>query len=417
MPRTRYLFFVAFVSVPLAAWPQGNPLGPEFRVNTHTTGDQRTPGVASDASGNFVVVWTSETQDGSSAGVFGQRYAVSGAVLGPEFRVNTSTAGNQFHPSVGSDPAGNFVVIWQGDLQDGSGPGVFGQRYASSGVPLGPEFRVNTYTTDVQSYPSVVADTSGNFVVVWQSLHQDGDGYGIFGQRYASSGAPLGPEFRVSTHTPSMQGFPSIAADSSGDFVVAWQSFLQDGSYFGVYGQRYAGSGTPLGPEFQVHTFILGYQYVPDVASDASGNFVVTWMSYGEDGSYAGVYGQRYASSGTALGSEFRVNTYTTFSQTFPSVAADSSGGFVVVWDSPPDGSPFGIFGQRYAPSGVPLGQEFRVNTYTTSYQGGTAVASSSSGDFVVVWQSNTQDGSGWGVFGQRYRPMVPVELIHFEVE
>ena len=417
MPRVRSLFFVALVSVPTAGWPQGNPLGPEFRVNTYATGDQRTPAVASDASGNFVVVWASETQDGSSAGVFGQRFAVSGALLGPEFRVNTSTAGGQLHPSVGSDPAGNFVVVWQSDLQDGSGPGVFGQRYASSGVPAGPEFRVNTYTTGVQSYPSVASDASGNFVVVWQSFHQDGDGYGVFGQRYASSGAPLGPEFRVSTHIPSFQGFPSIAADSSGNFVVAWQSFLQDGSYFGVFGQRYASSGSPLGPEFQVNTFVLDYQYVPDVASDASGNFVVTWMSFLQDGSYAGVFGQRYASSGAPLGSEFLVNTYTTYSQGFHSVAADSSGNFVVVWLSPPDGSSFGVFGQRYASSGVPLGPEFRVNSYTTSYQGGPSVAANSPGNFVVVWQSDTQDGSGYGVFGQRYSQIVPVELIHFEVE
>jgi hypothetical protein len=417
MPRVRPLLFVALVSVPTAGWPQGNPLGPEFRANTHATGDQRTPAVASDASGNFVAVWTSETQDGSSAGVFAQRYASSGAVLGPEFRVNTSTAGSQLHPSVGSGGAGNFVVVWQSDLQDGSGLGVFGQRYAGSGVPIGPEFRVNTYTTDVQSYPSVAADASGNFVVVWQSFHQDGDGYGVFGQRYASSGAPLGPEFRASTHIPSFQGFPSVAADPSGDFVVVWQSFLQDGSYFGVFGQRFAVSGTPLGPEFQVNTFILDYQYVPDVVSDASGNFVVTWMSNLEDGSYAGVFGQRYASSGAPLGSEFRVNTYTTYSQGVPSVAADSSGGFVVVWVSPPDGSSFGIFGQRYAPSGSPLGLEFRVNTYTTSYQGGPAVAANSSGDFVVVWQSAAQDGSGYGVFGQRFGPIVPVELVGFRVE
>ena len=50
-------------------------------------------------------------------------------------------------PSVASDAAGNFVVVWDSADQDGSDVGVFGQRYASSGAPLGPEFRVNTYTT------------------------------------------------------------------------------------------------------------------------------------------------------------------------------------------------------------------------------------------------------------------------------
>jgi len=66
---------------------------------------------------------------------------------------------------------------------------------------------------------------------------------------------------------------------------------------------------------------------------------------------------------------------------------------------------------------GNPLGPEFRVNTYTTSYQSWPAVASDSSGNFVVVWESNFQDGSNSGVFGQRYNMMVPVELLHVRVE
>ena len=81
--RRVLLIFVALVCVPRVAWAQGNPLGPEFRVNTYTTNTQGFPSVAADASGNFVVVWSSYTQDGSTDGVFGQRYASSGALLGP----------------------------------------------------------------------------------------------------------------------------------------------------------------------------------------------------------------------------------------------------------------------------------------------------------------------------------------------
>ena len=77
MHRVPFLFlaFVALVSVPRAASPQGNPLGPEFRVNTFTTGNQVGPSVASQSSGNFVAVWASALQDGSSYGIFGQRYS------------------------------------------------------------------------------------------------------------------------------------------------------------------------------------------------------------------------------------------------------------------------------------------------------------------------------------------------------
>jgi hypothetical protein len=85
---------------------------------------------------------------------------------------------------VGSDAAGNFVVVWRSSGQDGSSNGIFGQRYSSDGAPLGTEFRVNTYTTNNQRLADVAADRVGNFVVVWESQGQDGAEYGVFGQRW-----------------------------------------------------------------------------------------------------------------------------------------------------------------------------------------------------------------------------------------
>jgi hypothetical protein len=95
----------------------------------------------------------------------------------------------------------------------------------------------------------------------------------------------------------------------------------------------------------------------------------------------------------------------------------DSAGDFVVVWESPHDGGLIGVFGQRFASTGAPLGTEFLVNTYTTADQSGPGVASDSAGRFVVVWRSGGQDGSGGGVFAQRYSMIVPVELTRFTVE
>jgi hypothetical protein len=100
--------------------------------------------------------------------------------------VNTSTAGDQSLPAVALEASGNFVVTWTSDGQDGSFYGVFGRRYASSGSPQGPDFRVNTYTFTFQVTPSVAADASGNFVVVWGDDSEDGSGYGIYGQRFGA---------------------------------------------------------------------------------------------------------------------------------------------------------------------------------------------------------------------------------------
>jgi hypothetical protein len=113
-------------------------------------------------------------------------------------------------------------------------------------------------------------------------------------------------------------------------------------------------------------------------------------------------------------GTEFQVNTYTTSAQIFPAVAADADGDFVVVWwdlASPgQDGDSIGVFGQRYTSAGIAQGAEFQVNTYTTSGQLSPAVAADADGDFVVVWMS-PGDSSDFGVFGQRFEPIVPTPI------
>ncbi|GAB4335361.1 MAG: hypothetical protein Kow0037_15200 [Calditrichia bacterium] len=377
-------------------------LNPEFLVNTNTSNTQEYPAVAMNAAGNFVVVWQSWGQDGSRNGIYAQRYGADGTPLGGEFRVNTYTTDYQGSPSVAMDASGNFVVVWESWGQDGSSYGIYAQRYAAGGSPQGGEFRVNTYTTDYQSSPSVAMNPSGNFVVVWQSKGQDGSEYGIYAQRYAADGSPLGGEFRVNTYTTDSQSSPSVAMDGSGNFVVVWNSNGQDGSGYGIYAQRYGADGSPLGGEFRVNTYTTDSQSSPSVAMDGSGNFVVVWQSYEQDGSGYGIYAQRYAADGSPLGGEFRVNTYTNDYQQFPSVAMDAAGNFVVEWESNgQDGSGYGIYAQRYGADGSPLFSEFRVNTYTSDPQKNPSVAMDGSGNFVVAWQSFEQDASSYGIYGK----------------
>ena len=377
-------------------------LGPEFQVNTYTTGFQGNSAVAADALGNFVVVWSSYLQDGSSRGVFGQRFNSAGSAVGSEFLVNSYTTSDQAYPAVAADSSGSFVVAWESLGQDGSSYGVFAQQFNSAGSPLGSEVPVNGFTEGQQRRPAVAASGSGNFVVVWDSFGQDGWGFGVFGRRYDSAGAPLGSEFQVNTYTANSQWNPAVAADGSGNFVVVWASADQDGSGDGVFGQRFNSVGSPVGSEFPVNTYTTNDQWYPAVAADGSGNFVAVWQSYGQDGEWDGVFGQRFNSVGSAVGSEFLVNSYTTGGQRRPAVAADGSGNFVVVWVGEGQNDYGGIFGQRFSLSGGPVGSEFLVNTENTPNQRYPAVAAEVSGNFVVVWESDGQDGSGYGVFGKR---------------
>ena len=371
-------------------------------------------------------VWTSGGSSGgdtSSSSVQGQRFAAGGAALGGEFQVNTYTSSGQSSPSVASDAEGDFVVVWTSNGSSGGDTLTFsvqGQRYAAGGAALGGQFQVNTYTTNRQFTPSVASDAEGDFTVVWASNGSSGSDtslYSIQGRRYAAGGAALGGEFQVNTYTTSNQQYPSVASDAEGDFVVSWHSDGSSGgdtSLYSVQGQRYAAGGTLLGGQFQVNTYTTSDQRYLSVASDAEGNFVVVWQSTGSSGgdaSSTSVQGQRYAAGGALLGGQFQVNTYTTNDQRYPSVASDAEGDFVVVWQSNGssggDTSSTSVQGQRYAAGGAPLGGQFQVNTYATSGQFFSSVASDAEGDFVVVWTSTGSSGGDTlidSVQGQRFR-------------
>ncbi|MEN0049100.1 MAG: T9SS type A sorting domain-containing protein [Bacteroidota bacterium] len=381
--------------------------GSEFRVNTFIPNAQSNSSVGMDSNGNFVVVWGSEGQSGNGDEIYGQRYNSDGTPNGGEFQINTfTTTGDQKDPSVAMDSDGDFVVVWESE-NDGQieiSNEVYGQRYNSDGTPNGGEFQVNTFTTRDQNDPVVAMDSDGNFVVVWESYGQIGNYNEVYAQRYNSNGTPNGGEFRVNTFTTGDQDDPSVAMNSDGDFIVVWESAGQDGSNNGVYAQGYNNAGAPIGGEFRINTFTTGNQDDPSVAVDNNGDFVVVWESAGQDGSDDGIYGQRYNSNGAALGGEFQVNTYTTDNQTDPSVATDQDGSFVVVWESDgQDGSDSGIYGQRYNNDGTLNGEEFQVNTYTNDGQINPSIATDGNGDFIVTWDSYEQDGSDYGVYAQRY--------------
>jgi hypothetical protein len=371
------------------------PLGTEFRVNSYTTNMQSEPRVASDVDGDFIVVWESQLQDGDAAGIFAQRFASNGTVVGTEFQVNTYTTDKQEHPAVAMDADGDLVVVWEDYTLDGDVTGSFGRRFASSGAPLGTEFRVNEITTSLQNDPVVFSEPDGDFVVVWNNPDVP---FYIQGRRFNSAGAPLGTDFEIAFHDPENLYYPEIAGGKDGRFMVVWS--CQDLTpEFDTCARRYDSSGTPLGTEFVVNTITAGPQYPAAIAATPRGDFMVAWNN---TDNYLSIGAQRYASNGGAQGTEFQVNTTAIPNETHPSVAADRLG-FTVVWENDPVG-PIEIFGQRYHSNGNPLGTEFLVSSYTTGDARLPSVSADTEGDFVVVWEETSgQDGALSGIFGQRY--------------
>ncbi len=209
---------------------------------------------------------------------------------GSETRVNTTTSGseqtsNTAGRQIASDSAGNYVVVWD------NGSEIYARKYNSSGTAITGELHVNTNTANTQASPAVAMDSTGKFVVTWQSNHSGGD-YGVRGQLFDANGNMVGSEFALNTYTTNDQVNTAVAMTTSG-FIATWMSNGQDGSNKGVYAQRFDSTGAKVGSEFRVNTTTSNDQWDSQVAVDASGNFVITWTSNSQDGSYDGVYAQR----------------------------------------------------------------------------------------------------------------------------
>ncbi len=302
-----------------------------------------------------------------------------------EFQVNTQTGARA--PSLGVDDNGDIVVVWQRQSYD-----VFGRRFDSNGNPLSERFVVSEgLNADSVKDASVAVEGGGEFVVSFTE-----------GNLYYSSENPVAvlyPPQTDGTATGSISIFgdgPSdVAISTQGNFLVSWQRNIP---LSGIEVRRWDRTMQPISSTFQA----TETDSPPAVAMNRLGEYVVVWT--GDDSSGTGIMGLSFDATDTPRGPEFQVNQEALGDQGEPDVAIDDQGRILVTWTSP-DGHGTGVFGRRLDLDGIPISDEFRINTEITGNQEMSSVAMDSRGDSAVVWQSNVQDGSGYGVFLQAFRP------------
>jgi hypothetical protein len=154
----------------------GTPLdASEFQVNTYTTSYQEHPAVAIAPNGDFIVAWDSLRSGGSdpSDSIQARRFRWNGTPRdASDHQVNVFTTGSQRWPRVATNAEGDYVVVWHSQFSQDGDPFYSGQmrRYREDGTEVDVrEFQVNTYTTGFQDFPMVAAVPEGDFVVSWES--------------------------------------------------------------------------------------------------------------------------------------------------------------------------------------------------------------------------------------------------------
>jgi len=176
-----------------------------------------------DANGNFVCVW--EDYRNSNYDIYCQRYNSSGDTLGVNFKVNdtTGTASQYSRPSIAIDGSGNFVIVWEDERNGYYYPDIYCQRYNSSGAAQGVNFKGNDDAgTADQLYPSIAMDGSGNFVVVWEDYRYGINNPDVIGQRYYANGSLQGTNYRIVADGPNYGEENPVVAANANTIVFAW---------------------------------------------------------------------------------------------------------------------------------------------------------------------------------------------------
>lgn len=219
----------------------GAPIGPIDPANQFTTSAQRRAEAAMGQTGRYVVAWQSASQDGSDWGIFARCFSLDGSD-GDEFLVNQTTQGAQARPRMAMASDGRFAVIWQDNtgLSSFSYQRVMARLYGADCEPLSNELQVNDFDQGIQDLPDVGVDGEGNYVVVWQNFPPDFDDQGIYGRWLDRGGEFRGGSFRISQEIEAYQDYPAVQGLPDGGLIATWETIGQDGSGFGVYARRLA---------------------------------------------------------------------------------------------------------------------------------------------------------------------------------
>jgi hypothetical protein len=401
------IFKAIFILILISkTYGQINPENLEFQVNTYTTGYQFRPAIAALKNAGFVACWQSVGQDGDEGGIYAQLFDATGIKTGNEFRVNANTINSQENPSVTGLQDGGFVVCWEdwGTVNDYFDS--FGQMFDALGNKQGSEFQINSYSRNYQGNPNAVALKNGGFVIVWESWGQDGSESGIYGQLFDSFGARKENEFRVNTYTSGSQYNSSVAELQDGGFVVCWE--CSDSVRYGFFGQIFDNNADKKGEEFCITSDTGSFSMKPSVAGLTNGGFVICW--YCDNwfwNSWIDLLIKIYDNLGRKIKDEFRLNLNSTNYPIpeNPSIAGLLNGGFILCWQSRySDDFWVDVLGQIFDTSGNKKGSEFQIATNRSYWQEDATVVGLQDSGFVVCWESGQQDGSDWGVFG-RYFP------------
>ncbi len=384
-----FLLFV-FAGSPPAATQLA--ITPEIRLHPPSDLFELGPTVAIDQRGEAVVAW-----DASGSRILSRSFSSTGVPTSEAIVVSSEAYGARYNASISMNRKGEGLLAWNSSAESGlSAAGPFAVCIRSSSEPTCPIFQLATGDRLLNGNgPRMTTSLAGESAIMWFSPGQNFENNRLIGTRFDTNGAVITPNFILDSpyvfNSPTA-GHWRLASLPDERFVAVWSEDAASGVGYELVARIFSRTGAPVSELIQVPTAAAGYHVDPDVASDANGNFVVVWESWGREPDGSGIYGQKFNASGAKLGAEFQISSDADSAQFLPAIAMDSSGNFVVTFTSFNENtiSYLDIFARAYRGDGSAIGPQVWVTEGTpiTEEQDMSAVALSDSGVFVVAYES-----------------------------
>jgi hypothetical protein len=221
-----------------------------------------TPAVSKLGINNFIVTW--QDQRNGAYDIYARRINENGIALENSFKVNDDIGSNS-DPCVTSNTSSKFLIAWTDQSHEVSSA-IYAQLYSSEGVAINSNFKISTNTGgEVLRNTTVTAIGNDNFVIVWT----DYTNKDIYAQIVSGGGALIGTNFQVGAGPGNRSNPPSLASDEAGNFIIAWndnrnQNWPDDP--WEIFAQRFDSDGSTLGSVFKVTNNInLPFEYEPNI--------------------------------------------------------------------------------------------------------------------------------------------------------
>jgi len=278
--------------------------------------------------------------------------------------VALSPNASNYKPVIVSDGATGSIVAWYG----GTGSDIFARRILADGL-IAPGWSASTPlvvcgATGLQEQPVLVADGTGGALVFWQDA-RNGSDYDIVAQHITGAGLVLSiptsnwlPDGIPVSGAAGNQFQPQAVSDDAGGAIVVWQDGRQGAGNYDVYAQRLDGDGNLLWALAGVPVCVAANNQInPTITGDGAGGAYIAWQDYRKGNEYD-IYVQHITADGvvypdTPWASNGLGACTAAFSQFYPVVTRDSTGGAFVGWQDFRTGTDNHIFAQHLTAQGA----------------------------------------------------------------